>query len=103
MWYDAGLTVSPTDANTVLLSGVDLYRSTNGGANFTDVTCGYSSATVYNVHVDHHARAYVGNDPNSTYCWAAMAASGTQSNATASQPELHPAEQHDQYHRVLLR
>lgn len=61
MWYDAGLTVSPTDINTVLLSGVDLYRSTNGAASFQNLTCGYASGSV---HVDHHARAYIGNDPN---------------------------------------
>ncbi|MFZ2235417.1 MAG: helix-turn-helix domain-containing protein, partial [Dokdonella sp.] len=56
MWYDAGLTVDPNDANTVLLSGVDLFRSTNGGSTFQNVSCGYSGG---NVHVDHHARAYL--------------------------------------------
>lgn len=86
MWYDAGLTVSPTDANTVLLSGVDLYRSTNGGANFTDVTCGYSTG---NVHVDHHARAYVGNDPNRLL----LGSDGGvwySANATAASPSFIP-------------
>lgn len=61
MWYDAGLTVSPTDENVVIMSAVDMFRSTNGGVNFSDVTCGYGGG---NVHVDHHARAFVGNDPN---------------------------------------
>jgi hypothetical protein len=61
MWYDARLTVSPTDPNVVIMSAVDMFRSTNGGASFTDVTCGYSGG---NVHVDHHASAFVGNDPN---------------------------------------
>ena len=61
MWYDAGLTVSPVNPDVVLMSAVDLFRSTNGGANFSDVTCGYGGG---NVHVDHHARAYIGNDPD---------------------------------------
>lgn len=56
MWYDAGLTVDPNDAETVLLSGVDLYRSRDGGSTFQDVTCGYGNG---NVHVDQHARAYL--------------------------------------------
>lgn len=56
MWYDAGLTVDPNDPDTVLLSGVDLFRSTNGGVTFQNVTCGYTNG---NVHVDHHARAYL--------------------------------------------
>ncbi len=56
MWYDAGLSVDPNNAETVLLSGVDVYRSTNGGTTFQDVTCGYGNG---NVHVDQHARAYL--------------------------------------------
>lgn len=56
MWYDANLTVDPNNAETVLLSGVDLYRSTNGGTTFQDITCGYGNG---NVHVDHHATAYL--------------------------------------------
>ena len=56
MWYDAGLSVDPNNAETVLLSGVDVYRSTNGGTTFQDVTYGYGNG---NVHVDQHARAYL--------------------------------------------
>jgi hypothetical protein len=60
MWYDAGLTISPTDPNVVFASAVDLFRSTNGGTSFTNQTCGYAGGST---HVDHHARAYVGSDP----------------------------------------
>ncbi len=56
MWYDANLTVDPNNTDTVLLSGVDLFRSSNGGVTFQNVTCGYGSG---NVHVDHHATAYL--------------------------------------------
>ncbi len=58
MWYDAGLTVDPGNPETVLLSGVDLWRSINGGTTFQNITCGYGSG---NVHVDHHARAFLPN------------------------------------------
>lgn len=60
MWYDAGLTVSPTDPNVVFASGVDLYRSSNGGASFMNLTAAYSGGPV---HPDNHARAFVGGDP----------------------------------------
>src|SRR6185312_15885957 len=60
MWYDAGITVSPTDANTLFASTVDLFRSTNGGANFTNLTNAYCGGPV---HPDNHARAFVGGDP----------------------------------------
>ncbi len=56
MWYDAGLTVDPNTPETVLLSGVDVYRSKNGGVTFQNVSCGYGNG---NVHVDQHARAYL--------------------------------------------
>lgn len=59
MWYDANLTIDPNDPNTVLLSGVDLYRSTNGGTTFQNMTDGYGSG---NVHVDHHFSTYLPAD-----------------------------------------
>ncbi len=61
MWYDAGLTVSPTDPNTIYASTVDLFRSTTGGTSFTNMTNSYCGGPV---HPDNHARAFVGGDPN---------------------------------------
>ncbi len=61
MWYDAGLTVSPTDPDVVFLSAVDLYRSLNGGSSWTNLTQAYSGGPV---HPDNHARAIVGGDAN---------------------------------------
>jgi len=61
MWYDAGITVSPTDANVIFASTVDLFRSTNGGASFSNLTNAYCGGPV---HPDNHARAFVGGDPN---------------------------------------
>lgn len=56
-WYDQGVTVDPNDPNVVFISTVDLFRSTDAGATFVNLTCGYAGG---NVHVDHHARAFVG-------------------------------------------
>ncbi len=55
-WYNAGLSVSPVNANTVWLSAFNTFRSTTGGSGFAAV----ASAP----HVDHHARSFVANDPN---------------------------------------
>jgi uncharacterized repeat protein (TIGR01451 family) len=67
MWYDAGLTVDPTNANRIWMSTTDATLSSDGAANFYDVTCGWNTTRNLNggvrLHVDHHARAYVGNDP----------------------------------------
>jgi photosystem II stability/assembly factor-like uncharacterized protein len=50
-WYNLSLAVDPNDASRVIAGGVPLYRSTNGGATFTQIG--------FNVHVDHHDIAYV--------------------------------------------
>jgi hypothetical protein len=65
--YNAGLLVSPTTAQTLFLSSTDVWRSTNGGDTFRNLTCGYGEVEpgqLGNVHVDNHARAFVGGDPN---------------------------------------
>jgi hypothetical protein len=64
MWYDAGLTVSPTDPNIFFVSTVELLMSKNGGATaagYVNLTGSYSGGPV---HPDNHARAIVGGDPN---------------------------------------
>lgn len=61
MWYDAGLTVSPTDPNVLFVSTVDLFRSKDGGTTYTNLTNSYSGGPV---HPDNHARAVVGGDAN---------------------------------------
>lgn len=57
-WYYAGLSVSPTDPDQVFLSGLHLFRSDDGANTFTGASCNDR------VHVDHHARTYVNNDPS---------------------------------------
>ena len=74
-WYDDFVGVDPTDAtgNTVYFGGVDVWDTTNGGTNWTNLTNVYqtSGATSLPVHPDEHALAffsptsssfYIGND-----------------------------------------
>ncbi|MCB0011467.1 MAG: hypothetical protein KDE34_06190 [Anaerolineales bacterium] len=56
-WYDQGLAVDPNNPDNVFMSTVDLFRSTNGGDTFVNLTCGYAGGN--DVHVDHHALAFV--------------------------------------------
>lgn len=97
MWYDAGLTVYPDNPEIVLLSGVDMYRSTDGGSSFKDITCGYGNG---NVHVDHHARAFLpkplgGYDSNQVLSgsdggvfYTGNAQSGTGGSSSANRPSF---------------
>jgi hypothetical protein len=64
MWYDAGLTVSPTDPTVFFVSTVELLKGTNTSgstATYVNLTGAYSGGPV---HPDNHARAIVGGDPN---------------------------------------
>lgn len=65
-WYDLFVQVDPNDADVVFIGGVDALRSTDAGANWTQMTTwslygasGYSSAQ--NVHADHHNFIFMPN------------------------------------------
>ncbi|MBV5350218.1 hypothetical protein JZU71_03470, partial [bacterium] len=56
-WYDNTIWVDPTDANHLVVGGLDLYRSTDGAATWTKISSwinnmyyGYPSVP----HADHH-------------------------------------------------
>ncbi|SPE61342.1 conserved hypothetical protein [Verrucomicrobia bacterium] len=50
-WYDNCIWVDPTNPNILVVGGLDLWRSTDGGNTLTDIG-GYSGASV---HPDQHA------------------------------------------------
>jgi len=63
-WYDMVIAVDPNDSNVVYFGGVELYKSIDGGNNFSNIRPSL-------VHVDQHALAfdprnasvvYAGND-----------------------------------------
>lgn len=58
-WYDLVVAVHPTIPDLVFFGGVPLYRSTNGGQTFANV-----SSTI---HVDQHTMAFDPLDPNTVY------------------------------------
>jgi photosystem II stability/assembly factor-like uncharacterized protein len=63
-WYDMGVAVDPTDPTIVYFSGLSLYRSTNGGANFSNIG-GTTRCEV--LHCDHHAFAFQPGTPTTIY------------------------------------
>lgn len=54
-WYFGNVRVHPTDPDEVYVLGQRLYRTSNGGTSWTNVT---------GMHVDHHAIAYSKSNPN---------------------------------------
>lgn len=54
-WYDNTIWVDPTDSSHLIVGGLDLYRSTNGGVSFTKISS-WGDEQLYgnSVHADHH-------------------------------------------------
>jgi PKD repeat protein len=54
-FYDLILAVHPTDPNLVIVGGIDLHRSANGGTTWTGISHWYGGFGKPEVHADHHA------------------------------------------------
>ncbi|UII31199.1 T9SS type A sorting domain-containing protein [Fulvivirga ulvae] len=60
-WYDLIMAVHPANANTVIIGGIDLYRSTNGGSSFSLISYWTGGCDTY-VHADQHMILFNPND-----------------------------------------
>ncbi|MEZ5441533.1 MAG: hypothetical protein R3F15_08620 [Lysobacterales bacterium] len=67
--YGNVVSVNPFDPNDVWLGGVGLYRSTDGGSNFSRVGENNTPAAPGNgpLHVDHHVLVFDGNAQGTLY------------------------------------
>jgi PKD domain/Secretion system C-terminal sorting domain len=52
-WYNLSLSVSPTNPNVVYVGGIDLFRTVNGGASWSQVSS-WTGANYPYVHADQH-------------------------------------------------
>jgi photosystem II stability/assembly factor-like uncharacterized protein len=60
-WYNNYIYVDPNDPNIVYVGGIDIFRTTNGGANWSNLSRGYQGGPV---HVDQHAFAFDPSNPS---------------------------------------
>ncbi len=58
-WYNNVIAINPANPNEVFLGGVDIFRTTNGGQNWTNIRQG--------VHVDQHAAAFDPTDAGAVW------------------------------------
>ncbi|MEP2026621.1 MAG: PKD domain-containing protein [Reichenbachiella sp.] len=74
-WYDLILAVNPSDEDEVIVGGIDLHKSTDGGTTWTAISYWTGSCAPY-VHADQHAivfkpgsssEAIFGNDGGVSY------------------------------------
>lgn len=60
-WYDLAIAVSPLDANTVFTGGINIWKSTNGGADWTPITNWYVDGAYQYAHADIHYLGFYGD------------------------------------------
>lgn len=64
-WYDFYMHVNPFDPNYAYVGSIDIWRTTNGGTSFQNITNGYSGGSV---HVDQHNLAFHPTNSNHMMC-----------------------------------
>ena len=57
-FYDLLIKVDPNDENTVYVGGIDLFKSVNGGASWTQISHWYGGFGKQYVHADQHGLAF---------------------------------------------
>jgi photosystem II stability/assembly factor-like uncharacterized protein len=60
-WYNNYIFVDPLDPNIVYVGGIDIFRTTNGGGTWSNLSRGYQGGPV---HVDQHALAFDPSNPS---------------------------------------
>ncbi len=65
-WYDLCIIGSPSDSNFVLVGGINIFKSANGGTSWTPSASWRSEAGTEYVHADIH---YFGRNPINNEIW----------------------------------
>lgn len=57
-WYDLSIVASPTNKNIVIVGGVNSWRSTDGGTNWSPITHWWGDGGIQAIHADKHDLKY---------------------------------------------
>ncbi len=60
-WYNISMAVDPYDRDNVVIGGIDLYKTTNGGTTWTEISHWYGATGLPEVHSDQHIALYAPN------------------------------------------
>ena len=86
-WYDLTACVDPNNSNVLLVGGVDLFKSTNGGNNWQQISHWYGGFGFQEVHADQHAILFEPGNSNVIY-FGNDGGIYRSSNGTASIPTI---------------
>lgn len=65
--YDLTIAVDPNNANTIIVGGINLFKSTNSGSTWSQLTHGNGGFGFQNVHSDQHIVLYEPGNSNNIY------------------------------------
>jgi len=66
-WYDLIAAVDPNNANNVFIGGVDIFKTTNGGTSWTQLTSWWGGCSRQYIHADQHAIIFEPANSNIVY------------------------------------
>jgi len=66
-WYDHIIKVHPSDTNTIYAGGIDLYKSTDGGDTFFEISHWYGGYGYPYVHADQHEIMFMPGNSNTIF------------------------------------
>lgn len=66
-WYDFSIEVDPNNANNVWVGGIDMFKSTNNGTTWNQITHWYGGFGFQFVHADQHIAMYEPGNSNVMY------------------------------------
>lgn len=85
-WYDLIMAVHPTNSSSLMIGGIDLYRTTDGGSSF-DLVSYWTGGCDTEVHADQHAIVFNPNSVNQVI-YGNDGGVYYSSDATASDPTI---------------
>ncbi|MBK9672220.1 MAG: hypothetical protein IPO70_08195 [Bacteroidetes bacterium] len=93
-WYDMSIAVDPTNDAVVFVGGVDLFKSTNSGSTWQQISHWYGGFGFQDVHADQHIAIFEPGNSNVIY-FGNDGGIWQSKNATALIPTI--TSKHDNY------
>lgn len=86
-WYDLSIAVDPNNAQVCFVGGVDLFKTSNGGALWQQISHWYGGFGFQDVHADQHTAVFAPGNSSVIY-FGNDGGIYQSTNATASTPTL---------------
>ena len=66
-WYDLDIRIHPSNPNRVIVGGIDLHMTINGGVSWVQISQWFGGGGIQYVHADQHRIVYDPNNENIIY------------------------------------